>query len=107
MPARSFVADEREVCRGPTGLTQRDPVLLQGGGCYTDDLNLPGQLYGVMLRSRMAHGELRSIDADAARAMPESIFVDIDHLPAVTTASTSAAPGALRAGHVLSRSARL
>src|ERR1700759_2418161 len=47
-----------------------DPVLLRGEGRYTDDLNLPGQLYGVMVRSRMAHGELRSIDADGAREMP-------------------------------------
>ena len=43
---------------------KEDPVLLRGEGRYTDDLNCPGQLYGVMVRSRMAHGELRSIDAD-------------------------------------------
>jgi carbon-monoxide dehydrogenase large subunit len=140
---------------------KEDPVLLRGEGRYTDDLNCPGQLYGVMVRSRMAHGELRSIDADGAREMPgvhmvitaadldaagiknmpaaagkhrdgtptprppqrplatdrvryvgepiamvvaetvklakdaaESIFVDIDPLPAVTTASAAAAPDA-------------
>ncbi|HEX3574393.1 MAG TPA: xanthine dehydrogenase family protein molybdopterin-binding subunit [Rhodopila sp.] len=47
-----------------------DPVLLRGEGRYTDDLNRPNQLYAVMVRSRMAHGEIRAIDADAARAMP-------------------------------------
>jgi aerobic carbon-monoxide dehydrogenase large subunit len=140
---------------------KEDPVLLRGEGRYTDDLNCSGQLYGVMVRSRMAHGELRSIDADGAREMPgvhmvitaadldaagiknmpaaagkhrdgtptprppqrplatdrvryvgepiamvvaetvklakdaaESIFVDIDPLPAVTTASAAAAPDA-------------
>jgi carbon-monoxide dehydrogenase large subunit len=140
---------------------KEDPTLLRGEGRYTDDLNCPGQLHGVMVRSRMAHGELRSIDADAAREMPgvqmivtaadldaagiknmpaaagkhrdgtptprppqrplatdrvryvgepiamvvaetvqqakdavESIFVDIDPLPAVTTASAAAAPDA-------------
>ncbi len=140
---------------------KEDPVLLRGEGRYTDDLNCCGQLYGVMVRSRMAHGELRSIDADGAREMPgvhmvitaadldaagiknmpaaagkhrdgtptprppqrplatdrvryvgepiamvvaetvklakdaaESIFVDIDPLPAVTTASAAAAPDA-------------
>jgi aerobic carbon-monoxide dehydrogenase large subunit len=140
---------------------KEDPVLLRGEGRYTDDLNLPGQLYGVMVRSRMAHGDMRSIDADTAREMPgvhlivtaadlaaagiknmpaaagknrdgtptprpaqqplatdrvryvgepiamvvaetakqakdaaESIFVDIDALPAVTTASAAAAPDA-------------
>src|SRR5580704_10034276 len=140
---------------------KEDPVLLRGEGRYTDDLYCPGQLYGVMVRSRMGHGELRSIDADGAREMPgvhmvitaadldaggiknmpaaagkhrdgtptprppqgplatdrvryvgepiamvvaetvklakdaaESIFVDIDPLPAVTTASAAAAPDA-------------
>jgi carbon-monoxide dehydrogenase large subunit len=140
---------------------KEDPVLLRGEGRYTDDLNCPGQLYGVMVRSRMAHGEIRSIDTDGAREMPgvhmiitaadldvagiknmpaaagkhrdgtptprppqrslatgrvryvgepiamvvaetpklakdaaESIFVDIDALPAVTTASAAAAPDA-------------
>jgi aerobic carbon-monoxide dehydrogenase large subunit len=140
---------------------KEDPVLLRGEGRYTDDLNCPGQLFGVMVRSRMAHGEIRSIDTDGAREMPgvhlivtaanldaasiknmpaaagkhrdgtptprppqrplatdrvryvgepiamvvaetpklakdaaESIFVDIDALPAVTTASAAAAPDA-------------
>ena len=27
---------------------KEDPVLLRGEGRYTDDLNCPGQLYGVM-----------------------------------------------------------
>jgi carbon-monoxide dehydrogenase large subunit len=140
---------------------KEDPVLLRGEGRYADDLNRPGRLYGVMVRSRIAHGEMRSIDADAAREMPgvhliitaadldsagirnmpaatgkhrdgtptprppqrplatdrvryvgepiamvvaetvklakdaaESIFVDIDPLPAVSTASAAAAPDA-------------
>ena len=49
---------------------KEDPVLLRGEGRYTDDLNCPGQLYGVMVRSRMAHGEIRSIDTHGAREMP-------------------------------------
>jgi carbon-monoxide dehydrogenase large subunit len=49
---------------------KEDPVLLRGEGRYTDDLNRPNQLYAVMVRSRMAHGEIRSIDADTAREMP-------------------------------------
>ena len=35
-----------------------DPVLLRGQGRYTDDLNLPGQAYAVMVRSPVAHGTL-------------------------------------------------
>lgn len=140
---------------------KEDPVLLRGEGRYTDDLNRPGQLYGVMGRSRVAHGVLRSVDSSAARDMAgvraiitaadldhagirnmpaaagknrdgsptrrppqrplatdrvryvgepiamvvadtsklakdaaEAIFVDIDPLPAVTTASAAAAPDA-------------
>ena len=49
---------------------KEDPVLLRGEGRYTDDLNLPGQAYCAMVRSRVAHGVLTSLDLDAARAMP-------------------------------------
>ena len=47
-----------------------DPMLLRGKGRYTDDVSLPGQVYAVMVRSREAHGNIRAIDADAARQMP-------------------------------------
>jgi carbon-monoxide dehydrogenase large subunit len=140
---------------------KEDPVLLRGEGRYTDDLSRPNQLYGVMVRSRIAHGVVRGLDTDMARDMPgvravitaadldaagirnmpaaaaknrdgsptprppqrplatdrvryvgepiamvvadtsaeakdaaEAIFADIDQLPAVTTASAAAAPGA-------------
>ncbi|MBS0221563.1 MAG: xanthine dehydrogenase family protein molybdopterin-binding subunit [Proteobacteria bacterium] len=49
---------------------KEDPMLLRGEGRYTDDINLPGQAYAVMVRSRIAHGRIRSIDATAALAMP-------------------------------------
>ncbi len=47
-----------------------DPVLVQGHGRYTDDVNLPGQAYAVMVRSTSAHGVIRGIDTSAARGMP-------------------------------------
>jgi carbon-monoxide dehydrogenase large subunit len=47
-----------------------DPVLVQGHGRYTDDIDLPGQAYAVIVRSTHAHGVIKSIDTDAARAMP-------------------------------------
>ena len=47
-----------------------DPALLRGAGRYTDDVNLPGQVYAVMVRSRNAHGVIRTIDTGAARKMP-------------------------------------
>ncbi|MGA8560934.1 MAG: xanthine dehydrogenase family protein molybdopterin-binding subunit, partial [Pseudolabrys sp.] len=39
-------------------------------GCYADDFNRPGQIYAVIVRSREAHGILRAISTDAAKAMP-------------------------------------
>ncbi|WP_020698355.1 xanthine dehydrogenase family protein molybdopterin-binding subunit [Reyranella massiliensis] len=47
-----------------------DPTLLRGEGRYTDDINLAGQAYAVMVRSRIAHGRLKGIDTAAAFAMP-------------------------------------
>src|SRR6185503_6574014 len=49
---------------------KEDPVLLRGEGRYTDDLNRPNQLFAVMVRSRVAHGEIRGVEADAVREMP-------------------------------------
>ncbi len=49
---------------------REDPVLVQGHGRYTDDIALPGQVYAAFVRSPYAHGELRSIDTEAAAAMP-------------------------------------
>ncbi len=156
----SFLVNEKFAIGQPVS-RKEDPVLLRGQGRYTDDMNQPNQLYAVMVRSRVAHGTLRAIDADVARAMDgvcavvtaadldaagignmpastgknrdgtptprppqrplatdrvryvgepiamvvadtvqlakdaaESIFIDIDQLPAVTTASAAAAPGA-------------
>ena len=56
-------------------LRSEDPRLLRGEGRYTDDLELPGQVHCVMLRSRHAHGVIRSIDTEAARAMPGVLAV--------------------------------
>ncbi|HET9147661.1 MAG TPA: xanthine dehydrogenase family protein molybdopterin-binding subunit [Acetobacteraceae bacterium] len=52
-----------------------DPVLLRGEGRFTDDLSLPGQLHGVMVRSRVAHGILHAIHADEAAAMPGVVAI--------------------------------
>ena len=52
-----------------------DPVLLRGEGRYTDDLNEPGQAYAWMVRSSHAHGILRSIETERAKAMPGVLAV--------------------------------
>jgi carbon-monoxide dehydrogenase large subunit len=52
-----------------------DPALLRGEGLYTDDVALPGQLILAMVRSPYAHGVLRGVDTQAARAMPGVVAV--------------------------------
>ena len=44
---------------GQPVLRTEDPKLVRGQGRYTDDVNLPGQAYAVMVRSRDAHGIIR------------------------------------------------
>ncbi len=47
-----------------------DPKLLRGAGRYTDDVRLADQAYAVMVRSRQAHGIIRTIDTAEARRVP-------------------------------------
>ncbi|WP_448582154.1 xanthine dehydrogenase family protein molybdopterin-binding subunit [Thermaurantiacus sp.] len=47
-----------------------DARLLTGRGRYTDDVQLPGMLHGVTLRSPYGHARIRSLDTSSARAMP-------------------------------------
>jgi carbon-monoxide dehydrogenase large subunit len=54
---------------------KEDPTLLRGQGQYSDDINLPGQVYAVMVRSGYAHGVIRSIDTTTAKAMPGVLAV--------------------------------
>ena len=47
-----------------------DLRFLRGKGTYVDDLSLPALLHAAILRSAVAHGRIRSIDAAAALALP-------------------------------------
>ena len=49
---------------------KEDLRLVTGHGAYSDDLNLPGQAYAIMLRSPHAHARIRAIDTQAARVTP-------------------------------------
>ena len=49
---------------------REDPRFLTGASCFTDDVALPGQLHGAVVRSPHAHARIRAIDAVAARAAP-------------------------------------
>ncbi len=52
-----------------------DPKLVSGHGKYTDDVSLPGQAYGAVVRSVFAHGTINGIDASAALEMPGVLAV--------------------------------
>jgi aerobic carbon-monoxide dehydrogenase large subunit len=52
-----------------------DRRLLLGGGRYLDDVNLPGQLAAVVVRSVHAHARIRAIDVEAARKAPGVVAV--------------------------------
>src|SRR5438105_5591783 len=54
---------------------REDLRLLTGNGRYSDDVNLPGQAYAVMVRSPHAHALIRRIEAAAARALPSVLAV--------------------------------
>jgi aerobic carbon-monoxide dehydrogenase large subunit len=47
-----------------------DPHLLQGLGCFVDDVNPPGVLHAAALRSAHARARIVRIDATAARHLP-------------------------------------
>jgi len=61
-PANSFVGSPIERIE--------DLRFLRGGGQYVDDVSPPGLLHAVILRSAVAHGRIRRIDAAAALARP-------------------------------------
>jgi len=54
---------------------REDFRLLTGKGCYSDDVNLAGQAYAVMVRSPHAHARIRSIDKTVAEKAPGVLAV--------------------------------
>ena len=76
---------------GQPVLRTEDPILVRGEGRYTDDVNVAGQAYAVIVRSRHAHGVIKKIDTDAARKMPGvlAVYTGAD-LAAAATARSNA-----------------
>ncbi|MEY2523516.1 MAG: aerobic carbon-monoxide dehydrogenase large subunit, partial [Ilumatobacteraceae bacterium] len=52
-------------------LRKEDARFLRGKGNYVDDIDMPGMLYGAILRSPVAHALIKSIDTSAAEAHPK------------------------------------
>jgi len=59
---------------------REDLRFLSGRGNYTDDINRPGQLHAVLVRSPHPHARIRGIDTAAAQAAPgvAAVFTGAD-----------------------------
>ncbi|MBN8507560.1 MAG: xanthine dehydrogenase family protein molybdopterin-binding subunit [Burkholderiales bacterium] len=67
-----------DMSHSPIGQALRrreDARFLTGAGQYTDDVVLPGQTYGVFVRSPLAHARIKSITLDAAKAKPGVVAI--------------------------------
>jgi carbon-monoxide dehydrogenase large subunit len=64
-----------------------DRPLLMGQGRFAADINFPGQWHMRVVRSAVAHGKIKAIDASAARALSGVhavwTFADIAHVPPI------------------------
>jgi len=67
---------------------EEDPYLVRGAGRYVDDVTVPGQLRGYVLRSPHAHARIGKISVDAARAMPGVHLVLTGRDPAIMALGT-------------------
>jgi len=52
-----------------------DPRLLTGRGAYTDDLRLPREAHGVVVRSPHAHARIKKVDVSKAATAPGVVLV--------------------------------
>ncbi len=53
-------------------LRSEDRGFLTGRGCYTDDLQVPSQLHTAILRPPEAHADIRHLDIEAVRPLPDA-----------------------------------
>ncbi len=61
---------------------QEDPRLLRGRGRFGDDISAPGQLWARIVRSPVAHGQVRELDTThAARARGIAAVITAADLP--------------------------
>jgi len=67
--------DQTLVRIGQSPKRREDMRLLTGRGRFAANLPADGALHAVFLRSPLAHGRIRSIDADGARSLPGIVAV--------------------------------
>ncbi len=70
MSAHPHAAAKPNTLVGQAVERTEDLRFLTGKGTFADDYEPAGTLHAAILRSAVAHGRLRAIDASAARAMP-------------------------------------
>lgn len=74
-----------------------DHRLVRGEGAYVAHLDLPGALAVAFVRSPLAHGRLRGVDLDAARAVPGVVGAwSAADLPGLATVPSSGPPEVVR-----------
>ena len=108
MPADNLDLSPGKFAVGQPVSRKEDPTLLRGEGRYSDDINLPGQLHAMMVRSRVAHGHLRGVDIAEASTMPHvrGIYTAAD-LKAAGIGNMPAASAKNRDGSATPRPAQL
>jgi aerobic carbon-monoxide dehydrogenase large subunit len=60
---------------GRPAIRKEDARLITGQGRFSDDVNVPGQAYAVMVRSPHAHARIGGIDVSRAEALPGVLAV--------------------------------
>ncbi len=66
----SGAAQDRLQGVGCSRKRKEDPRFIQGKGNYVDDVKLPGMLHMDVVRSPYAHARIKSINKEAALALP-------------------------------------
>src|SRR5829696_8260815 len=60
---------------GEAVIRKEDHRFVTGAGTFSDDVNVPGQAYAVMLRSPHAHARIRGIDSAQAMKSPRVVAI--------------------------------
>jgi aerobic carbon-monoxide dehydrogenase large subunit len=60
---------------GVSRLRKEDARFIRGRGTYVDDIQLPGMLFGAIVRSPYAHARIKGIDKSKALAVPGVVAV--------------------------------
>src|SRR5215217_6898368 len=60
---------------GPHAIRSEDAPLVTGQGKFADDVDVPGQTYGALVRATIAHAVILKVDVASAMKMPGVLAV--------------------------------